>query len=45
MSAYYITPLAKADIFEIWDYIFGDNEAAADSGKRNARRILKDRLQ
>ena len=30
MSAYVLTPLAKADIFDIWAYIAEDNETAAD---------------
>jgi plasmid stabilization system protein ParE len=30
MSAYALTPLAKADIFNIWSYIAEDSEAAAD---------------
>jgi len=30
MSAYALTPLAKADIFDIWRYIGRDSEAAAD---------------
>jgi plasmid stabilization system protein ParE len=30
MSGYALTPLAKADIFQIWCYIAGDNETAAD---------------
>jgi plasmid stabilization system protein ParE len=30
MSAYALTPLAKADIFDIWSYIADDNEDAAD---------------
>jgi plasmid stabilization system protein ParE len=30
MSVYALTPLAKADIFEIWSYIADDNEPAAD---------------
>ncbi|MBM4260503.1 MAG: type II toxin-antitoxin system RelE/ParE family toxin [Deltaproteobacteria bacterium] len=30
MSDYVLTPLAKADIFEIWSYIARDNEEAAD---------------
>ena len=30
MSAYALTPLAKADIFDIWCYIAGDNEDAVD---------------
>jgi plasmid stabilization system protein ParE len=30
MSGYALTPLAKADIFDIWSYIAGDNQAAAD---------------
>jgi plasmid stabilization system protein ParE len=30
MSAYALTPLAKADIFEIWSYIADDSEKAAD---------------
>jgi plasmid stabilization system protein ParE len=30
MSAYALTPLAKADIFEIWCYIADDNEGAAN---------------
>ena len=29
MSAYVLTPLAKADIFEIWAYIAENNENAA----------------
>jgi plasmid stabilization system protein ParE len=30
MNAYVLTPLARADIFNIWTYIARDNEAAAD---------------
>ncbi len=30
MSAYVLTPLAKADIFHLWTYIAGDNEDAAN---------------
>jgi antitoxin ParD1/3/4 len=30
MSAYALTPLAKADIFDIWSYIADDSEEAAD---------------
>ncbi|HVP48406.1 MAG TPA: type II toxin-antitoxin system RelE/ParE family toxin [Bryobacteraceae bacterium] len=30
MSVYVPTPLAKADIFEIWSYIADDSEDAAD---------------
>jgi plasmid stabilization system protein ParE len=30
MSGYAVTPLAKADIFEIWSYIADDSEDAAD---------------
>jgi plasmid stabilization system protein ParE len=30
MSAYALTPLAKADIFNIWSYIADDNVDAAD---------------
>jgi antitoxin ParD1/3/4 len=30
MSAYALTPLAKADIFKIWSYIADDNVDAAD---------------
>jgi plasmid stabilization system protein ParE len=30
MSAYVLTPLAKADIFDIWTYIAENNETAAD---------------
>jgi plasmid stabilization system protein ParE len=30
MSAYALTPLAKADIFDIWRYIAHDSEATAD---------------
>ena len=29
MSVYVLTPLAKADIFNIWSYIADDNEDAA----------------
>lgn len=30
MSAYVLTPLAKADIFDIWSYIADNSETAAD---------------
>ena len=30
MSVYALTPLAKADIFEIWSYIADESEDAAD---------------
>jgi plasmid stabilization system protein ParE len=30
MSAYVLTPLAKADIFDIWSFIAEDSEQAAD---------------
>jgi plasmid stabilization system protein ParE len=30
MSGYALTPLAKADIFEIWSYMAADSEIAAD---------------
>jgi plasmid stabilization system protein ParE len=30
MSPYVLTPLAKADIFDIWAYIAENNEPAAD---------------
>jgi plasmid stabilization system protein ParE len=30
MSGYVLTPLAKADIFEIWSYIADDSEENAD---------------
>jgi len=30
MSVYALTPLAKADIFDIWCYLAGDSEDAAD---------------
>ena len=30
MSIYVLTPLAKADIFDIWSYIADDSEDAAD---------------
>ncbi len=30
MSAYALTPSAKADIFDIWSYIASDSEDAAD---------------
>jgi plasmid stabilization system protein ParE len=30
MSVYALTPLAKADMFDIWSYIAGDNQDAAD---------------
>jgi plasmid stabilization system protein ParE len=30
MSIYVLTPLAKADIFDIWSYIAEDSEAAAN---------------
>jgi plasmid stabilization system protein ParE len=31
MSGYVLTPLAKADIFDIWTFIADDNQEAADS--------------
>lgn len=34
MSGYSLTPLAKADLFEIWSYIAEDNEDAADRVER-----------
>jgi plasmid stabilization system protein ParE len=34
MSDYDLTPLAKADVFEIWAYIADDNEDAADRVER-----------
>ena len=34
MSGYVLTPLAKADIFDIWSYIADDNEDAADRVER-----------
>jgi plasmid stabilization system protein ParE len=30
MSGYVLTPLAKADVFDIWSFIAGRNEDAAD---------------
>lgn len=30
MSTYVLTPLARADIFQIWSYIASDNKLAAD---------------
>jgi plasmid stabilization system protein ParE len=30
MSGYVLTPLAKADVFEIWSYIARGSEHAAD---------------
>ena len=34
MSVYALTPLAKADIFDIWCYIADDSEDAADRLER-----------
>jgi plasmid stabilization system protein ParE len=34
MSAYALTPLAKADVFEIWSYIAEHSENAADRVER-----------
>ena len=34
MSVYVLTPLAKADIFDIWSYIADDSEGAADRVER-----------
>jgi plasmid stabilization system protein ParE len=34
MNAYVLTPLAKADIFDIWSYIADDSEDAADRVER-----------
>jgi hypothetical protein len=33
MSGYVLTPLPKADIFDVWSYIAEDNERAADRWK------------
>lgn len=41
MSAYALTPLAKADTFNIWCYIAADNEAAAGIYTMLARLLLK----
>jgi plasmid stabilization system protein ParE len=30
MSVYALTPLARADIFDIWSYVAENSEAAAD---------------
>lgn len=30
MSVYVLTPLAKADVFDIWSYIAEDSEVSAD---------------
>jgi toxin ParE1/3/4 len=30
MASYVVTPLARADLDGIWDYVSGDNPAAAD---------------
>ena len=35
MSVYVLTPLAKADIFDIWSHIADDNEDAANSVERS----------
>ena len=34
MSLYALTPLARADIFDIWSYIAADNEPVADVVER-----------
>jgi len=34
MRAYVLTPLAKADIFDIWAYVADDNDDAADCVER-----------
>jgi plasmid stabilization system protein ParE len=34
MSVFSLTPLAKADIFDIWSYIAEDSEDAADKVER-----------
>ena len=34
MSGYVLTPLAKADIFEIWSYIADESEETADRVER-----------
>jgi plasmid stabilization system protein ParE len=34
MSVYVLTPLARADIFDIWSYLAENNEAAADRVER-----------
>lgn len=40
MSAYVLTPLAKADIFNIWSYIVEDNEDAASRVERVRASLL-----
>jgi plasmid stabilization system protein ParE len=36
MRAYALTPLAKADIFDIWAYVADDNDDAADVESRRS---------
>jgi antitoxin ParD1/3/4 len=36
MSGYFLTPLAKADIFSIWTHIAKDNEPAVEQAIWNA---------
>ena len=40
MSGYALTPLAKADIFEIWCYIAEDSEEIADRVERAITRLV-----
>jgi hypothetical protein len=48
MSGYALTPLAKADIFDIWSYIAEYSEDAANRGNRGAHdsriRLLTERI-
>jgi plasmid stabilization system protein ParE len=39
MSVYALTPLAKADIFDIWSFIAQDSEDAAEGGAGNLQRV------
>jgi plasmid stabilization system protein ParE len=41
MSAYALTPLAKADILDIWRYIADDSEATEGLRRTGYLRILK----
>jgi plasmid stabilization system protein ParE len=41
MSAYVVTPLAKADIFNIWSHIAGNSEKAADKVERAFTKLAR----
>jgi plasmid stabilization system protein ParE len=42
MSAYALTPLAKADIFDIWSYIAGDSNSKSEETANRVEQAIYD---